>query len=347
MLRWRGRAVPARTSRRSVRHRSLEPRLRRLWAFDPAARLHHAIVERRSHHRKPFFPFVALPAPGAAGTSRRRPGVVFLDRLRTERSLSDATAPPSLAQTCSARAGRLALRRIARRRDGRRRDRNDRFQGAADDPLASAPRATRPRRRRDGAGFAPRRRRRSQQQATTAMQPLFPAAIGQQTVVTHLHEALGQDVLHEATQELLRRQRLLGPVGGVVLVRNVTRPLRATSWSCSGRRGVPRQVLQHLRRTAEGRLPLTTHSLLANGRSRRREGRRPGPRRQTTGKTQLRPGANCAAGRRRNFAPEHPAQHAAPAGRGRAGIAAVARRRGRRRRRIDRPPPVTTPWTCG
>ena len=56
------------------------------------------------------------------------------------------------------------------------------------------------------------RQRRRRQQTTTRFQPRFALGVRQPAVMANLHEALRQDVLHEAAQELRRRQRhRLGP----------------------------------------------------------------------------------------------------------------------------------------
>ena len=120
---------------------------------------------------------------------------------------------------------------------------------------------------------------RDEQESPAHGQPLVTLPVGQQAVVPDLDEALRQDVLHEATQELLGRQRhrLGAMVVGVVLVAEghpavveLHQPVIADGHAMR----VAGQVLQHLLRSAERRLGVDHPVLGVQRRQPGREARR-------------------------------------------------------------------------
>src|SRR5262249_50595333 len=102
--------------------------------------------------------------------------------------------------------------------------------------------------------------------------PRLTLGICQQPVVPNLHEPFGQNVLYEATQELVggKRHRLLPPVVGVVLVTEAHPAIaqldEASVADGDAVRGAG-QVLEHLRGTAERRpciLPIINATTLSS-----------------------------------------------------------------------------------
>src|SRR5260370_28053836 len=120
-----------------------------------------------------------------------------------------------------------------------------------------------------GGGCICCRRRLVEQAAAERKQP-STGAVGQPAEVGDAGEASGQDVLYEAAQELLRRERH----GALLAAMRVVLPAEGDSGVGDGEQamvgdgdtmGVTREIVQHMLGSAEGRLGIDDPVLLEQG----------------------------------------------------------------------------------